>query len=178
MGGLGAAVAAKGYAATTISDVCAAAQISKSTFYAQYADKEACFLDAYELGTTLVLEVVRSAARDGARSGATLEERLLASSRAYLTAMTLDPDGTRTFIVEVLGAGPAALAKRHEVSRRFAAQLRELAAEEGILLDPAAALFVVGGINELVLAAVVEDRTAQLPELAPLVARLVLSAGA
>ena len=45
---VGRAVAEKGYAAATIEDVVRGAGVSKKTFYEHFADKEGCFLAAYE----------------------------------------------------------------------------------------------------------------------------------
>jgi AcrR family transcriptional regulator len=42
-------VAERGYLAANIDGICAAASISRTTFYAQFTDKEACFLAAYDL---------------------------------------------------------------------------------------------------------------------------------
>ncbi|MCW2988568.1 MAG: transcriptional repressor BetI, partial [Solirubrobacterales bacterium] len=41
-------VAEKGYAATTVADLTKRAGISRTTFYELFADKEACFLAAYD----------------------------------------------------------------------------------------------------------------------------------
>jgi AcrR family transcriptional regulator len=176
MEGLVDAVADKGYAAVTISDIVHHAQVSKSTFYAHFADKEQCFLAAYTDAAEQVLDVVAASAR----IDATDDARVLAATEAYLTVTSQDPRVTRTFIHEVLAAGPAALQMRHDVNRRFADLLRQLVGEradpaQGALSAPAA-LIVVGGINELVLSAVVEDRIESLPELAPTVSRIVLAA--
>lgn len=179
MDAMAAAVAEKGYGPVTINDVVRHAAISKSTFYGQFAGKEDCFLAAYAAASEQVLDVlVRAASAPGEPAAA----RVRAATGAYLSTMAASPALTRTFIVEVLAAGPAALAARHAVNARFAAVLRELT-EANRRVDPGAgvlsetaALVVVGGINELVLAAVVEDRVARLPELAPAVAALVRAA--
>ena len=41
-------VAARGYAGTTVKEIAGAAGVSLSTFYEHFADKEECFLAAYE----------------------------------------------------------------------------------------------------------------------------------
>ncbi len=41
-------VAEKGYGATTVADLTREAGISRTTFYAMFEDKEACFLAAYD----------------------------------------------------------------------------------------------------------------------------------
>ncbi|HEV7687975.1 MAG TPA: helix-turn-helix domain-containing protein, partial [Acidimicrobiia bacterium] len=54
-------VAEKGYPATTVADVVERAGVSRRTFYEQFADKEACFLAAYDVGLTVVLSRIREA---------------------------------------------------------------------------------------------------------------------
>ena len=49
-------VAERGYPATTVADVVERAGVSRRTFYEQFADKEACFLAAYDVGLTAGLE--------------------------------------------------------------------------------------------------------------------------
>jgi len=180
MEGLVEAVSTKGYVAVTISDIVRAAQVSKSTFYAQFADKEECFLAAYAATSENVLEVLVEA---GSREGLSDDDRIRAATEAYLGVIAANPALSRTFIVEVLAAGPAALQARHRVNRRFADELRRLVDERQEKTDPAhpslsapAALILVGGMNELVLDAVVEDRIDTLPGLADRVARLVRAA--
>ena len=48
------AVAAEGYAATSVADVIALAGVSRKTFYEHFADKEACFLAAYDSGAQAI----------------------------------------------------------------------------------------------------------------------------
>jgi len=176
MAGLVVAVAERGYSATTINDIVNEAHVSKSTLYAQFKGKEDCYLAAYELASDTVLGlIVEAAARDLPE-----EERVLAATRAYLDRAAEDRATTRTFILEVLAAGPDALAMRHAVNRRFAEVLRELVdeyrGENFRTLTESAALLIVGGANELVLSAIVEDRLDELPDLALTVAEAVLAA--
>ena len=46
--GVTATVARKGYGPTTIADITRGARVSRDTFYEQFANKEACFLAAYD----------------------------------------------------------------------------------------------------------------------------------
>lgn len=159
------AVADRGYAATTISDIVALAKVSRRTFYECFADKEACFLAAYDAATGILLRAIGEAFD----VDAPWEERLLAGVEAYLSGLAREPSVSRVFLLEVLSAGPRALAHRREVLARFAAQLRELVAlgrvehpEIAPLSEPMS-LAIVGGVNELVLAAVEQDRVGELP---------------
>jgi AcrR family transcriptional regulator len=173
--GMVAAVAERGYAATTITDVVRHARVSRRTFYEHFADKEACFLAAYDAVSDAVLADIAGAAEEA--SG--WEARILAGVDAYLHALAAEPAVARVFTVEILSAGPTALARRREVLRRFAAHI-QTQVEEAIAhgapaapLGDAAALALVGGIHELVLATLEEDRGAELPALDREVADMV-----
>jgi AcrR family transcriptional regulator len=173
--GMVTAVAERGYAATTITDVVRNARVSRRTFYEHFADKEACFLAAYDAVSDGVLARIAGAAQEA--SG--WETRILAGVEAYLRALAAEPAVARVFTVEILSAGPAALARRREVLRRFAAHIQGDVAEaiaQGSPAKPlgdAAALGLVGGIHELVLAMLEEDRGAELTTLDRDVADLV-----
>ena len=64
---VGRAVAERGYAAATIDDVVRRAGVSKKTFYEHFADKQDCFLAAYEAASEELLERVREAHADARR---------------------------------------------------------------------------------------------------------------
>jgi AcrR family transcriptional regulator len=166
--GMVAAVAERGYAATTITDVVRHARVSRRTFYEHFPDKESCFLAAYDAVSDSVLAGIAGAAT---HETGTWEDRILASVRAYLQALAAEPAVARVFTVDILGAGPAALARRREVLRRFAAHIQSLvmdaiaAGAPATPLDDRTALALVGAIHELVLATLEEDHGAALPEL-------------
>jgi AcrR family transcriptional regulator len=165
--GMVAAVAERGYAATTITDVVRHARVSRRTFYEHFETKEACFLAAYDAVSDAVLETAGGAAGEAAA----WEDRLLAGVRAYLRALAAQPELARVFTVEILTAGPAALARRRGVLRRFAGKIQaevEVVRAAGApvqLLSDTAALALAGAIHELVLAALEEGDGAALPAL-------------
>lgn len=169
------AVGSSGYAATTISDVVRRARVSKRTFYEHFADKEACFLAAYDAASETILRIVGEAARQRGR----WDERIENAVRAYLDAMAARPELDRAFLVEILGAGPRALARRREHIARFADQLVALTdalrREEPTLLplSTPVATALVAGINELVLEAVERNRVPELPELSDAATALI-----
>jgi AcrR family transcriptional regulator len=147
------AIAEKGYAETTIADIVRAARVSKRTFYQHYPDKEACFLATYaEISDALLARVAATvaAAKDG-------EKQIEGAVRAYFAALRDQPTLLRPFLLDVHTAGPAALALRRSILRKFAGLLRgsvERArrSQRGVRpLSPELALAIVGGINELIL---------------------------
>jgi AcrR family transcriptional regulator len=174
--GFARAASAKGYAATTIADVVAAANVSKRTFYEQFADLQDCFLAAYDAFADQVIAVVAQAVEDAQGSW---RERIAAGLDAYLNALAQEPTVTRVFLLEILGAGGAALARRRAVHQRFAELIEELVQRHrdqlppGYRLDGVLAHALVGAIDELVLIAIEQGRGTELPELQAATARLV-----
>jgi AcrR family transcriptional regulator len=154
-GGLAAAIADKGYAATTIADVVMHARVSKRTFYEHFADKEACLMALYEQGCHYLLAVVSSAATRG--DGAGWKAMVNDGVTAYLNALESMPAVTRTLLVEIQAAGPKAYRLRQQMQRRFADTLVEVvdaarAADPAIpRLSQLLAIALVGGVHEMML---------------------------
>ena len=112
------AVAERGYAKTTVADVLQRARVSRETFYEQFANKEECFLAAYEAGAGIVAgEMGRELGSLDA--DADVQGKLERVLGRYLATLALEPAIARTFLVEVYAAGPQALERRVEVQQRF-----------------------------------------------------------
>src|SRR4051794_17675081 len=141
--GIVAAVAEKGNAAATVGDVVGRAGVSRKTFYEHFTDKLECFLAAYDAGVEVLLANMQ-AAWEGPGSFA---ERQQAAVDAFLRTLVAAPDFARTFLIEALAAGPAALERRAAVHARVAAQM--WAAHAGLPEPPSAAFAAaaVGAVN-------------------------------
>jgi AcrR family transcriptional regulator len=170
------ACAAKGYANVAVADVIERAHVSRRSFYEQFTNKEDCFLAAYDAGVEGLLGEI-AAAEEAARESGPPTRGLLAAARAgtetYLQLLADNPAFARTFLIEVLGAGPEALARRDAVHARFADRLAEgfeaVRAGAGGSSAPAPAGFVfraaVGAIHELVTQELVSGGPEGLPGL-------------
>lgn len=121
--GVTIAVADKGLAAVTITDVTERAGVSKKTFYDHFPDKLACFLAAYDHGSAAMLEEVARAAATARDEGLTAIEQLRAGTRAYLEFLVFEETYARVFALEVLAAGPAAVARHRGCRDAFAHSL-------------------------------------------------------
>ncbi|MEA2378269.1 MAG: hypothetical protein QOK00_3158 [Thermoleophilaceae bacterium] len=161
---VGRAVAERGYATATIDDVVGGAGVSKKTFYDHFADKQECFLGAYEAASEELLERVGEA-------HATQEdwlERTRAGIRAYLRWLAAEPALARVFLIEVAAAGPQALERRERLRDRYAELMRER------LVDPEASRLpieifhaVVAAVDDVVVRHIREHGAEQLPALEP-----------
>ena len=173
LAGLAAAIVDVGYSGLRIEDVVRHARVSKRTFYEHFAGKEECLLALYEAECDRVLANVEAALR----ASPVGEARVEAGTAVYLSTLQAQPGLVRTLLVEILHVGERGLAVRRKVIRRFAdLLLREMdAAGVRTAVSPVIATALVGGINELILAAVEEDRADRLVELGPAVAALVRS---
>jgi AcrR family transcriptional regulator len=164
------ATAAKGYANVAVADVIERAGVSRRSFYEHFANKEECFLAAYDAGVEGLLGAIGEA--EEATAG--LLEGARAGTEVYLQLLADNPAFARTFLIEVLGAGPAALERRDAVHQRFADRLAEAHAAIAEELGPSAKLpapapyifrAAVGAIHELVIDRLLKDGAEALPGL-------------
>jgi AcrR family transcriptional regulator len=103
----------RGAGAVTVAHVVARAGVSRRTFYDLFADREECFLAAFEeaIGRVSVL-VLEAYGRPGV-----WRERVRAGLWAALVWLEEEPALARICVVESLAAGPPALERRAIVLR-------------------------------------------------------------
>jgi AcrR family transcriptional regulator len=157
------AVAAKGYAATTVADVLVRARVSRSAFYEQFRDKEDCFLACYDWGSDQVLEAVTTAFS----TGGPWRERARRVFRSVLETFALRPQLARVCMVEALAAGPAA----NERYSGAIAGLVSLVEEDMLVYGDAppvsrvVLLGLIGGTSMIIYEEILAGRTTELPAL-------------
>jgi AcrR family transcriptional regulator len=160
--GMAKALAAKGYAETTIADIVREAAVSRRSFYEHFATKADCLLALYEAASEQAL-VVLIGAVDPLQPWQTQVEHAVT---AYLDFLSEDPALLKTLFVEILGLGLPGLAVRRKVNAQIAGFISAATIDEhGARMTPELAMTVVGGINELILQAIEEDRPTDLRRL-------------
>ena len=158
---------AEGYAGMTVSAVIAKAGVSRKTFYEFFSDREDIFLAAFDL----VVERALSGARAAYGEGGSWPERLRRVLEVGLDALAAHPHEARMGFVEVLAAGPRALQRRDAAMREFTEFLSPgydaAVADQGrpAPIPPLMPEAIVGAVFEVVYARVLQERTAELPEL-------------
>lgn len=95
-------IGTRGYAATTIPNLCSASKVSTRNFYELYGTKEDLFVDLYD-GITAD-SYTRVTASLEATAGAPLADRIPVALMAYLDPMLKDPRVARIAFVEIMGA--------------------------------------------------------------------------
>jgi AcrR family transcriptional regulator len=158
------AAAERGYVEMSVEAITARAGVSRRTFYEHFKNKEDAFLAAYD---ALLYQLVRHTQRAYLQE-TTVIERLRAGITAYLQFLASEPEFARMGIVEVLAAGPRALARRNQAMRLFT-EIIEDNIRDLVPNYPRAALTaetIVGGIHEVVFNRILADRASELPDLA------------
>ena len=178
--GMAQAVAAKGYAETTIADIVREAAVSRRTFYEHFSSKTECLIALYEAASRLALQAVSEAFDPAQPWHAQVEQAMT----AYFDYLAQDPLLLRTLFVEILGLGMPGLVARRRVNDEIASFIQvainssDSADGPAVHLTSEMAMTVVGGINELVLQAIEQDRAGDLRELVAPATRLVRAVAA
>lgn len=158
-----------GYRDTNVQDVIDRAGVSRPTFYEHFANKEDCFLAAFDTTAARLRERVEEAAGQG---GDNWRDRTRFTLEALLDFASTEPEAARTLIVEARAGSAAAVRRRDDLLNYFAARI-ELKVSE--LLPDAnshsaiTAAGIVGGVEALLYSRLnkgeVEDLDALLPSL-------------
>jgi len=149
----------KGYAATTVADVVAAARVSRRTFYEHFADKQACFLQCYHETSQQTLQSVYQALQDPQHLSLDWRQQLSLGVRVFLQCMQAQPEYMRILYIESLLAGAEGLRVRRQVLSQFSqilVMIMEVAKQQYPQLQSLPLLTsmgLVGAINELLLQA-------------------------
>jgi AcrR family transcriptional regulator len=137
----------RGYAAGSIADLIKAAGVSRNTFYAHFADKEACFLATYDV----VVEWLTTQALDTAREADGWAPRVIAVTASLTQVLAADPRLARLCAVEVFQAGAPAARRHAALIERLTGALRagRTAGPHGSELPVLLDAVLIGGVISL-----------------------------
>jgi AcrR family transcriptional regulator len=159
--------AAKGYEATTVTDVIEVAGVPRSSFEEMFEDKSACFLEAYDAVFDVLVAHVTAAFE--AAAGEPWPERIAAGLRALVELLANEADIARLSMVEVTAAGDDARARYRAALARFTPFLEEgreysSQTEE---LPPDTARFAIGGATSMIFDEIRAGRGPELERILP-----------
>ena len=156
--------AALGYQQATVSQIIARAHVSRSSFYALFADRDECL-------AAILTAAAGSVAGDLAGAGVEQlpwSERVRATLLAILELLDREPAVARVCVVESLRGGPLVLERRARILARLAAILDEGRSEHpcGSHCTEVTAEGLVGAVFAILHARLLRRGAAQLSELA------------
>ncbi len=155
-----------GYRETNVQHVIDRAGVSRPTFYEHFANKEDCFLVAFDSSAQRLRESLGIAAAAG---GDVWRERMRLAIAALLRFASSEPETARTLIVEARAGSAEAVRRRVELLDSFAICLDSLVQEllPTVSSTPLTATGVVGGIESLLYARLCKGEHADLEALLP-----------
>jgi AcrR family transcriptional regulator len=170
--GLAAAVAEKGYAAVTLTDIVEQAKVSRRVFYANFESKEQCLLAAFDVVVAHLRELVGEAVEpvEG------WPQQAIAATRAVLAFLAAEPGLARLCLVESRAAGPVVTARFNQAVGELAPLLAQGRAErsEGARLPGSTEDSTIGSLVSLAYRKVATGEATDLEDLLPDCAELAL----
>jgi AcrR family transcriptional regulator len=152
--------------------------MSKATFYEHFDNKEDCIIALFDAAVAVLVGALRAAGT--AHADQPPVDRIQATVHALLQTLADFPDEAQTLLVEIVGAGPRAMARRDAALDQIARYIDEVnvadvkrgaAPRLGSEHD---AFAVAGAVVELASRQLRTGRPADIRELEPVVERLVL----
>jgi AcrR family transcriptional regulator/DNA-binding MarR family transcriptional regulator len=162
-----------GYARMTVAQVIGRARVSRKTFYDVFADREDCFLAAFEQA----LEQAATIAREAYEQETAWREGVRSALARLLVLMDEEPGLAKLCIVEALAAGERVLERRAEVLDRLAGVIDEGRTLTSTTREPpeVTAEGVIGGVFAVLHTRLLDDDDAPLTDLlGPLMSMIVL----
>ncbi len=101
----------KGFAETSVEDICVAADVSRRTFYRFFRSKDDVFAVLYELGTKVLLDQVRTAVRSTTDAFEKIERGL----DAYIRTQAYAGPIARVLVLEPMNPNSKFAARQQEV---------------------------------------------------------------
>jgi AcrR family transcriptional regulator len=174
----GAIFARVGYADATAEAIAREAGMSKATFYEHFDNKEDCIISLFDTAIEVILGAMRAAGDRELDSPPAVRVRVTA--QAFLGALEQFPDEAQTLLVEIVGAGPRAMARRDRALDSVAQYIDELNRrdhERGAaprFASPHDAFAIAGAVVELASRQIRTGRPANISELEPIVERFAM----
>jgi AcrR family transcriptional regulator len=154
-----------GYEQVAVRNVIERAQTSRATFYKHFEDREDCFARAYaDAGEWLCRRLIGAARRQSS-----WREGLRAALAELLEFCANQPALAKALLVEVHAAGEPSLARRRDLMERLSHALDSARDEipSRQAPPPVTSDFIVGAIDTLLAAKLLDGDAAHAPEMLP-----------
>ncbi len=148
-----------GYGGTTIGHITREARVSRQAFYRQFAGKEECFLEAYDLGSQWLCEGVEAEVVEETWPG-----RVRIGVGEILRLLAANPHLAHLIAIEAVQAGSAAR-KRQQASLERLAEILGRGRPDRPELPVDLKQLLIGGALSVLVRHVENDKIEQLPEI-------------
>lgn len=157
------AVAAHGYAATTVDEIVGLAGVSTKTLYRHFSSKQECFLCTYDAVMEELAGRIAVAWREGSDRDRDRTAGLSRGLEAFVGEIARQPQAARLALVEVLAAGPCVLGRIERAQLGFERIITQGLgrASGGVEPPPLLARGIAGGIWYVARARLLSGRTEQ-----------------
>jgi len=160
-----AASGERGFERTAVRHVIERADTSRATFYKHFEDREDCFAQAYGETTEWLYRRLTATAR----RQPSWREGLRAGLAELLEFCANQPQIAKALVVEVHAAGEPSLSRRRDLMERLSRALdsarREIPSRQAP--PPVASDFIVGAIDTLLAAKLMDGDAARAPQMLP-----------
>lgn len=156
-----------GYRGTNVQDVIDRAGVSRPTFYEHFANKEDCFLAAFDTSAERLCDRLELAALN---AGSIWRDRIRQALAALLEFARTEPETARSLVVEARAASADAVMRRVELLDRFATCLDSEVRErlpEAPMFSMTTATGIIGGVESLLYARLCKGQYEDLAGLLP-----------
>jgi AcrR family transcriptional regulator len=169
--GIIATVAEHGYHDATISQIAAAAGVSRRTFYTYFASKEECFNATYDM----VVQELARLGREAGEGSTSWPEKVRAKLGAILEAFAANTDLVRFLVIAPERAGEELAGNQREAMEFAANEILDGIPPSARKLSKATELAIGGGIASLIARQVEAGEGEGLPEFLPQLLELALT---
>ena len=159
------AIATRGYRNTSVKHVIGLAGVSRRAFYEQFANKEDCFLETFDLIVHRGIKRINHAYRT--TKGGT-EERMRAAFEAFVEEVQKNSKALHLVVIDAQTAGPGGVRRLRRITAMFEGLLSTSFADrrETVALPLPVARAIVGGLRRATFMRLRGDGTEDLSELA------------
>jgi AcrR family transcriptional regulator len=158
------AVATRGYQNTSVRHVIGLAGVSRRAFYEQFANKEECFMETFDLVVNRGISRINQAYRSGQGS---MEERMRTAFGAFVEEVATNSKAMQLVMIEAQSVGPEGLRRLQRTTGMFEGLLSNSFSDphspDALPLPVVKA--IVGGLRRAAFLALRDGRTAGLSEL-------------
>ena len=167
------AVAANGYASTSVKQIIGLAGVSRRAFYEQFANKEECFLATFDLVAARGVKRVHEAYRS---TGGDLEQRIRAAAGEFTDEINSNAKGAGLAIVQAQTAGAPGLARLRRATGTFEQMLSSsfAHADDAGPLPAPIVRGIVGGMHEATAVRLRAGHPEEIPALSEEIAQWTL----